>query len=315
MNSAWRSLGRIYDPTQGEGNPSLKDFSHAAYPVPWNHQGGLRLFYSRRDANNRSHIFYSDWVIEAGEHDPVQLSLLAHNPRPVFSPGDRGAFDDCGVNPGCLVLWNGRLFLFYLGWTLTQRAPWSNWIGLAAWNDQQQVFERLSRAPILGRHDLDPFSLSYPMVLADNEGFTMYYGSHKAWGREGLEMIHQLRCAQSTDLQNWRRDERPLLPFATEDEYALSRPWVVKDPNKYVMWFSYQRRCQQGLYRIGQAQSTDGYSWARVDCQPNFSEFQSHWSNEMQGYASVIDVGDRRFLFYNGNGYGKTGIGALVSEP
>ena len=38
------------------------------------------------------------------------------------------------------------------------------------------------------------------------------------------------------------------------------------------------------------------------------------WDSEMQAYPAVFDRGGRRYLLYNGNGYGRSGVGYAVSE-
>ena len=36
------------------------------------------------------------------------------------------------------------------------------------------------------------------------------------------------------------------------------------------------------------------------------------WDSEMQAYPAVFDNDGRRYMLYNGNGYGRTGIGWAV---
>ncbi len=45
-----------------------------------------------------------------------------------------------------------------------------------------------SKAPILDRNDMDPFSISYPSILHENGMYRMWYGSNLRWGREQHDM-------------------------------------------------------------------------------------------------------------------------------
>ena len=40
----------------------------------------------------------------------------------------------------------------------------------------------------------------------------------------------------------------------------------------------------------------------------------SHWENIMVEYPHVVDFDHKLHLFYNGNGFGKTGIGHAIWE-
>jgi hypothetical protein len=50
----------------------------------------------------------------------------------------------------------------------------------------------------------------------------------------------------------------------------------------------------------------------RSKCGINVSE--SGWDCEMIEYPYVFEDKDQRYMLYNGNGYGKTGIGLAVLE-
>jgi hypothetical protein len=52
-----------------------------------------------------------------------------------------------------------------------------------------------------------------------------------------------------------------------------------------------------------------------MDAASPLAPTPGNWDAEMIAYPHVVDVGERRWLLYNGNGYGRTGIGAAVMEP
>jgi hypothetical protein len=87
------------------------------------------------------------------------------------------------------------------------------------------------------------------------------------------------------------------------------------------MWFCYRgglrfRTDPDQSYRIGYAESADGVTWERLDEQAGISRSESGWDSEMIAYPSVYVHRGRRHLLYNGNGFGRSGIGhAVADEP
>jgi len=301
----WRKLGLVFRP---DGTlPWMA--SHAAQPVAWPLDGThVRVFFSPRDRENRAHVASLDLRL-AGERFTVDSVA----PEPWLSPGARGAFDDSGVSVGALAAVEGRLRLYYLGWTLGTTVPFRNFIGLAEGGPEAGRFARRSPAPVLERSAIDPFSMGYPWVRHDPDGWRMWYGTHLAWGAERLAMRHVIRRATSTDGLVWRPDPEPALALDPADpaEYALSRPCVIREAEGWRMWYS--RRNPD--YRLGEARSADGVVWDRRDDPPPLAASASGWDSECLCYASVFDHGGRRYMLYNGNGYGLSGFGLALWEP
>ena len=74
------------------------------------------------------------------------------------------------------------------------------------------------------------------------------------------------------------------------------------------MWYTYRGKS----YRIGYAESSDGTHWERKDEEVGIDVSKSGWDSEMIAYSFVFDHKGKRYMLYNGNGYGKTGIGLAV---
>ena len=58
----------------------------------------------------------------------------------------------------------------------------------------------------------------------------------------------------------------------------------------------------------------DGINWERMDEKMNLSISESGWDSEMICYAYLFEHDSKLYMLYNGNGYGKTGIGLAVLE-
>jgi len=94
---------------------------------------------------------------------------------------------------------------------------------------------------------------------------------------------------------------------------AFSRPCVIREGKDYKMWYCYRDshdyRGGAGSYRMGYAESADGLVWQRMDDADETRIAKSEWDNEMQCYPYVVQIEGKRYMFYNGNGFGRSGFG------
>jgi hypothetical protein len=279
--------------------------SHAALPhVHADADGRLRLYFSSRDADGRSQIGRAALALDG---DAPRIDL---EPEPLLRPGPLGAFDDNGVTTSCLVRDGDRDLLYYTGWSLGQTVPFYFYVGCAV-SVEGGPFERVSAAPILERNAVDPYLTASPWVLVEGGRWRMWYVSCTGWEATagGPRQSYHIRYAESDDGISWRRDGHVCVDYAGPDEHAFSRPCVVRDGDVYRMWFA----VRGDAYRIGYAESRDGLEWKRRDGEAQIST-SGEWDAEMQAYPSVFDHGGRRYLLYNGNDYGRTGIGWAIAS-
>lgn len=280
--------------------------SHAALPVVDPAPGrGLRIYLSSRDHDGRSQVGRAAVSLDGTQ--PV------FDPEPLLRLGPLGTFDDRGVTTSCLVDEGGRRYLFYTGWTLGGSVPFHLAVGCAVSEDDGATFNRVSVAPVLDRHRLDPYLTASPAVLVEGGTWRMWYVSGTGWREKGgrLEPEYHIKYAESGDGVEWRRDGRVCIDYLDESEHAIARPCVVRDGSLYRMWF-----CSRGsAYRIGYAESSDGLRWRRLDPGEGLAPSASGWDSEMMAYPWVFDRDGQRQMLYNGNGFGRTGIGLAVLEP
>lgn len=270
----------------------------------------LSLYYSPRDGRGRAHIARARLEVEANG----ELRVAAHDPDPVLSPGELGAFDDAGVTVSCVL--EGEegqgTMLYYTGWALGVSVPFYLYAGLAVRRPGEQRFERVSTAPILERNSVDPYLTASPWVLREDDGlWRMWYVSCAHWEMvdDAPRHCYHVRYAQSEDGVHWRRDGHVAVDFKDAGEYAMGRPCVLREGDRYRMWL-----CARGKgYRLAYASSADGLRWEREDEHAEISGAAEEWDAEMQAYPAVFDWRGTRYLLYNGNGYGRSGIGYAVS--
>jgi hypothetical protein len=297
----WRKIGLIIQPDKSL--PWAQ--THCMVPTPYLLGDGLaKVYFSGRDALNRSHIGYA--IVDLN----CDGKLVDYSSEAVLSPGELGCFDDNGVTPSCVVdLPDGELGLYYIGWNPGTTVRMHIFGGLAISKDQGKSFERWSRAPILERTRTDPYLNTAPWVVGDGDGYRIFYVSGHEWLHKD-QPRYNIKTGHSKDGKNWVREGEVCLDFKDHNEHALARPYVIREDGIWRMWFAYK----SADYRIGYAESKDGVNWERLDQLAGIDLSVGSFDSEMVAYAAVVKYDGWRFMFYNGNNYGFEGIGLAVSE-
>jgi hypothetical protein len=264
----------------------------------------VEMLFSPRDEQGRSYVARA-WFDEM-PGDP------ALEPEPVLDPGPLGAFDDAGVNPSCLVEAPDGWRLYYIGWHLGVSVPFQTYIGCAFSDDGGRTFRRRAEGPLVGRSEHNPYLATSPWVLREDDRWRLWFASGRRWEATagGARPHYHIRHAESQDGLEWRLPGTPAIDFADPHEHALARPCVLRDGATYRMWFSHRGE----RYRIGYAESGDGVRWTRRTEPAPPAPSGAGWDAEMTEYPAVFDFRGRRHMLYNGDGYGRTGIGHAVLE-
>ena len=268
-----------------------------------------RIHFAGRDKLNRARGGYV--VIDISE--PGEILYITE--RPILDLGDLGCFDDCGAMPSCIVNSGSRQYMYYTGWTQARVTPFSFFIGLAISEDGGKTFERFSKAPVLGRNINDPYLTASPWVIIEKEVWRMWYVSGTGWEAESNKPdpkhYYHIKYAESSDGVNWNAEGVVCIDY-DRDEYAIARPVVYKEDDIYKMWYCY--RGGPNTYRAGYAESEDGIHWERKDDEAGIDVSESGWDSEMICYPCVFVHKGKKYMLYNGNGYGKTGLGYAIME-
>jgi predicted GH43/DUF377 family glycosyl hydrolase len=60
--------------------------------------------------------------------------------------------------------------------------------------------------------------------------------------------------------------------------------------------------------------SHDGIHWERKDDETGITVSEKGWDSEAIAYPYCIKVKNKWIMFYNGNGFGKTGFGYAITD-
>ena len=311
---AWKVMGRIFDPAEHDWAGS-----HAQVPTPLIFDRHIRIFYADRFPDGRSYTTYLD----VDRADPGRV-IYTHK-VPILPFGQPGTFDDDGVMPSFALRHEGRTLLYYSGWNRGVTVPYRNSVGIAVSDDDGDSFRRLFEGPVLERNPLEPYIAVTPSILIDEyptgeSEWRMWYISGLHWTKVGdkFEPVYVIKDASSRDGINWVRPNRQCIPQAHVNE-AFSHPTVIRRDAAHHMWYCYRDsedyRDGGGAYRIGYACSADGIEWRRLDHTEGLGVLEEPWASTMTCYPFVTVIDDRTVMFFNGNGFGRTGFGWALWEP
>ena len=299
-NFRWTKKGLLFAPQSNAGWLH----SHAALPVVDRTDNGYRVYFSSRDTHGRAQVGF----FEAG---PNFDGVTRVSERPVISLGPLGAFDDSGVTTSWIVNHDNKKYQYYSGWSLGVSVPFYFFVGLAISEDGGETYQRVSPSPILERNEIDPYLTASPCVLIEGGIWRMWYVSGTGWEMKDQRPQHRyhIKYAESSDGIEWKREGFVCIDYKSQDEYAISRPCVVRDGDLYRIWYA----SRGSSYRIGYAESKDGLKWTRKDHESGIDVSATGWDSEMIAYPYVFKHEDGYSMLYNGNDYGRTGIGYAVA--
>ena len=235
------------------------------------------LYYSKTN-DGKSHIFINKNQCE----------------KKILEPGKRGTFDDSGVMPSCVV----KDKLYYTGWNTNKSSVnYRHGIGVLLNN------ERIYNGPVLDRTLDVPYLCNSPCVLFFDEFYHMWFCNGTGWIDDFP--TYGISYAKSCDGFLWCVNKNI---FGGEKE-AWSRPCVKIIDNKFYMWCSIKEKNTN--YQIFEFSSDNAFEWT---LNGKVLILKEDWNSEMNCYPWIVKIDNTIKMFFNGNGFGKTGIGCCVYE-
>lgn len=297
----WLKKGLVYEaPFDG----TWKDNS-ALTPTPFKLSNEvIRVFCGFRDANGISRIGY----VDVDSYDPRKIIKVSD--KPVLDIGEHGMFDDNGVILGDVIRVNDSVLMFYVGFQLVQNVKFLAFSGVAKSEDNGNSFYRIQKTPILDRSDEALYIRAIHTVLFEGGKFKIWYATGSSW-----ETINDIKYP-NYDISYIESDSLDFSPKGVKCieynknnfEYRIGRPRVYKLADlTYKMNFTYGTTT--GLYQPGEAYSKDGIFWERRDENFPLNLSKEGWDSKHLCYPSIIDMGYKTYMFYNGNNMGEQGFG------
>lgn len=287
--------------------------SHAQIPTVLVLEDRLRVYFATRPEPGQSLTGFVDLDV----NEPTRI-LYLHD-KPILECGEDGAFDEHGIMPNHVFYHEHRVHLFYVGWSRRVSVPYSNWMGLAVSDDQGETFRKVYKGPILDRTREEIYSATGLICKGQPGDWHGWYATGTQWLRiDGrYEHTYEIRYCWSRNLVDWTRPNKPIFSTRIPNE-SNTRPSVVFFDGKWHMWFCYRGtqdfRDGGESYRIGYAWSTNLKDWMREDEKAGIEPSQDDWDSTMIAYPYIVTANNRILMFYNGNGFGRTGFGYAELE-
>jgi predicted GH43/DUF377 family glycosyl hydrolase len=311
----WKKLGQIFDPTQvndGINRDWMK--SHSQCPSAVIFDTFVRIYFSCRPNPDQDgqYVSYTTYI-DLDRSNLTKVINIAQ--RPVMELGELGTFDEFAIYPTSVLRDGKNTLMYYAGWSRCKSIPYTVSIGLATGDEQGTQFTRYSKGPILTNSAFEPFELSGPKVRKINDKWYMYYLAGEKWqivdGR--AESLYKIRLAISDDGVTWAKLNKDLVTSILADGECQAGPDVFFKDGMYHMYFSYRHahdyRNKDRGYRIGYAYSSDAITWTRDDSTAGIVLSDIGWDSEMQHYPHVFELDDNHYMVYNGNDFGRYGLG------
>jgi hypothetical protein len=309
MNMKWNKKGRIYYKESDNAN-----LSHVQCPTPLLMADRIRIFFATRTPEIYSLISYIDVDID----DPSKV--LQMHEQHILDLGKPGTFDEHGMIPNFAHTVDGKIFLYYSGWSRAIGVPYKNQSGLAISSDGGTTFTRYSEGPCFGISHAEPLSVTGIYLVPAASGWHVVYSSGKDWLEVNghLEHTYVLKYATSPDGLEFRPSGSIVIPQLSKFE-ASCRPVILNRDNTWHMWFSVRgsygfRDGGPDAYRIGYATSSDFINWVRDDNKAGIHKSETGWDSQMICYPAMVETSNRVYMFYNGNGFGSSGFGYAELE-
>jgi hypothetical protein len=297
---AWRKLGRVLE---AAGGPLSR--SHAMLPTPYVMADRVRVFYASCDAELRGRVFFADF-----EPQPP-FRLMGRSREPVLDVGPPGAFDCDGANPSQAFEIDGRLALLYIGWKRGPAAtPYTLFAAVAFSDDHGERFDRAA-TPLLEPRKGERLFRTAPFIerRADGGYRLLYIGGNVfVSGPDGKRLPrYSLLELTGPSPWNWPGAPRVLVtPDAAMGELGFGRPvaFTAADGARRLM-LSVRTRDGYRLVEMADDFGADG----RPEMRPVVPGPLEPWERAMTCFGMPCRVGPNELLFYNGDGFGRTGAG------
>jgi hypothetical protein len=215
-----------------------------------------------------------------------------------------GSFDEHGVSGSYYSLSRHQLTIWNFGWKRLSGKAWINSIGIAKVPlglNQTNVVNDLAFAS----NSNDTHGLAYPYITKINSKEMFFYASFDQYGIPSENEPYSFTAKSAEILKDFQLSSPTRMINHMAGMSAQSRPCIIQDGNMYRAWVSVKGT----EYEICSMVSTDGINWTWDDSGNNLQAKGLGNEKEQVCYSHVVEHGRERFMFYNGDGFGMTGIG------
>ena len=304
----WNKKGVVYKAPFDGGWRDNSALTPTAFEL---NENTIRIYCSFRDNRGVGRIGY----VDVDSENP--LNILRVSKSPVLDIGSDGMFDDNGVILGDVIRVEDKIYMYYVGFQLVNKAKFLAYSGLAISSDMGETFHRVSQTPVLDRADEGLIIRAIHSVIYEDGYFKVWYAVGNGWELiDGVDYPqYDINYIESADGIRFESSGIKCIQNNKDNlEYRIGRPRVYRSGDQYIMNFTYGTT--DGRYFPGLAYSTDGKIWQRNDEELGISLSKSGWDSSHLSYPSIVSLKNKNYMFYNGNQMGLNGFGVaeLISD-
>ena len=273
----------------------------AQLPVAEYKNNGFTIYYTSRNELNQN-IGYRAKFTKTFELIEDKL---------ILEPGKPGSYDTAGVMP--TAVWGNRLY--YIGWTLRKDVPYYNYTCAADKQDGKYV----KLGPVLHADTHGDGYTGTLCILTTHATKFGYFLNCIDWlpdENNNLQPSYNIGLSITRDGLHFDKMNSPAIELEGQ-EAGISAATVIEHNKTYHMWFSVRhakefRTNPDKAYKIKHATSKDGWNWTRDNKFGIIPECK--YESIMCAYPSVLKIDDKLYMFYNGDGFGETGIALTTMD-
>ena len=138
----------------------------------------------------------------------------------------------------------------------------------------------------------------------------MWYVGGSEWVNiKGKDLpVYEIKYIESMDGIKWPKSSKVCLTISNNNEHGFGRPYVIKHNNTNRLFYSIRDRTTM-QYKLGFADEKNDNVWKRKDDQIGLNLKPNSWKSRSASYMSLLNVNHDIYCFYNGDDFGRTGIG------
>ncbi|MBY0292319.1 MAG: hypothetical protein K2W92_03425 [Alphaproteobacteria bacterium] len=300
----WEKKGLIYNASSLKTNDWLYNSALTPTPILLNDRV-IRVYFGARDRGGVSRIGY----VDLNADNPSDI--LGISAEPVLDIGQPGCFDDNGIILGDIIKAGEVMHMYYVGFQKVEKVKFLAFSGLAISYDHGNSFQRVSKSPVLDRSEEGNYIRAIHTVIYEDGIWKIWYAAGDTWTYISSTPFpnYHIRYSESPDGISFPKEGRVCIQHEG-DEYRIGRPRVYKTNDDYEMY--YTKGSISGTYLPGKATSKNGIKWERQDNTVGIEVSPTGWDSQTLCYPSLLTVGEKTYMFYNGNNMGADGFGYAV---
>jgi hypothetical protein len=316
----WIKKGKIFDPSGFTLNGSKHEFAQSPQTLVFG--DFVRIYFSTRkkDPENGQYLSFVAYV----DFDKEFNKVISVSEKDVIKWGALGTFDEHGIFPINPLMHNGKITAYTCGWSRRVSVPVETSVGYVISNDNGKTFERICNGPVLSSSLQEPTLVGDAFVQVYDNVYHMWYIFGREWipatNTEPVARVYKIAHAVSGDGINWKKEEgQQIISDKLNKDECQALPTVIKIGNRYHMYFCYReatdfRKNPERGYKLGYAYSDDKINWIRRDDISGIEAAKGEWDSDMMCYPHLFSCGEKVYLLYNGNEFGKHGFGLAELE-